>query len=380
MNLPVPSVGAEPGPQYSQDVNNSLSIIDGHTHNLGSGVQITPSGLDINASLPMNNNILAGPASVQFTVQTSDPATGGSIYVKGVDLYYEDVSGNIVRITSTGTVNATSSGIASGTATASFVGGVLVVDSASNTPGNIQAGSILIGNNVAASNFVTVQAQSSLGSNYTLTLPTIPSSTLPVVLDSSGNFGTSQITLAQLSAAVSAFLMPVGTIIASGTTSTPTGYLYCDGTAASRTLYPALFTAIGTNYGAGDGSTTFNLPDCRGYFLRGQAASSVNDPDTDSRTAQHSGGNTGNNVGSVQNWQIQSHTHSNSLFDPGHGHGVGGYTSGSGVIADSFQVVSNSNITLGTFSATTGLSITNAAAGGNQTNPLNVYVAYYIKY
>ncbi len=190
MNLPVPTIGVEPGAQYAQDVNNSLSIIDGHTHNLGSGVQITPSGLNINASLPMNNNILAGPASVQFTVQTSDPSTGGSVYVKGVDLYYEDVSGNVVQITSAGTVNATSSGISSGTATASFVGGVLVVDSASNTPGNIQAGSILIGNNVPASNFVTLQASNSLGSNYALTLPSVPAQTNVMTLDSSGNMGS----------------------------------------------------------------------------------------------------------------------------------------------------------------------------------------------
>lgn len=49
----------------------------------------------------------------------------------------------------------------------------------------------------------------------------------------------------------------------------PDGYLYCDGSAVSRTTYSELFAAIGTLYGAGDGSTTFNVPDLRGYFLRG---------------------------------------------------------------------------------------------------------------
>jgi microcystin-dependent protein len=44
----------------------------------------------------------------------------------------------------------------------------------------------------------------------------------------------------------------------------PSGYLLCDGAAVSRTIYAALFTAIGTAYGAGDGSTTFNVPDLRG--------------------------------------------------------------------------------------------------------------------
>jgi microcystin-dependent protein len=49
----------------------------------------------------------------------------------------------------------------------------------------------------------------------------------------------------------------------------PTGYLECNGAAVSRTTYAALFAKIGTTYGAGDGSTTFNLPDLRGEFIRG---------------------------------------------------------------------------------------------------------------
>ncbi|KKI11992.1 hypothetical protein XA67_22045 [Comamonas thiooxydans] len=49
----------------------------------------------------------------------------------------------------------------------------------------------------------------------------------------------------------------------------PTGWLECNGAAISRATYGTLFAAIGTNYGAGDGATTFNLPDLRGEFLRG---------------------------------------------------------------------------------------------------------------
>lgn len=52
-------------------------------------------------------------------------------------------------------------------------------------------------------------------------------------------------------------------------TSIPTGYLLCNGAAISRAQYPELFAAIGTTWGAGDGSSTFNVPDLRGYFLRG---------------------------------------------------------------------------------------------------------------
>lgn len=51
----------------------------------------------------------------------------------------------------------------------------------------------------------------------------------------------------------------------------PTGYLLCDGTAVSRSIYASLFSAIGANYGSGDGSTTFNVPNAVGRFLRGIA-------------------------------------------------------------------------------------------------------------
>ena len=52
-------------------------------------------------------------------------------------------------------------------------------------------------------------------------------------------------------------------------TTAPEHTLICDGSAISRVTYAALFAVIGTTYGAGDGSTTFALPDFRGYFLRG---------------------------------------------------------------------------------------------------------------
>lgn len=52
-------------------------------------------------------------------------------------------------------------------------------------------------------------------------------------------------------------------------TSPPTGYLKANGAAVSRTTYAALFSAIGVTFGVGDGSTTFNLPDLRGEFIRG---------------------------------------------------------------------------------------------------------------
>ncbi|MCP1293282.1 MULTISPECIES: phage tail protein [Chromobacterium] len=70
---------------------------------------------------------------------------------------------------------------------------------------------------------------------------------------------TSQLRAAAPAGEVAYFAMP----------SAPPGWLRCDGSLASRNVYPALFEAIGTRYGAGDGTTTFNLPDLRGEFIRG---------------------------------------------------------------------------------------------------------------
>lgn len=91
-----------------------------------------------------------------------------------------------------------------------------------------------------------------------------------------------------------------GTVAHFAAATPPTGWLACTGAAVSRSLYGALFLAIGTTYGAGDGSTTFNLPDLRGEFIRG-----------------HDGGrgvDTGRNLGSAQAHQMQSHTHTLGVF------------------------------------------------------------------
>lgn len=67
-------------------------------------------------------------------------------------------------------------------------------------------------------------------------------------------------------------LTPAGAMMPFAGTVTPTGWLLADGTAVSRTTYSGLFGVIGTTYGAGNGSTTFALPDARGRILAGKAA------------------------------------------------------------------------------------------------------------
>lgn len=68
-------------------------------------------------------------------------------------------------------------------------------------------------------------------------------------------------------------LPPVGSVIAFAGNSSPAGWLLCDGSAVSRETYADLFTVIGTTYGSGNGSTTFNLPDLADKFIQGNATS-----------------------------------------------------------------------------------------------------------
>ena len=82
---------------------------------------------------------------------------------------------------------------------------------------------------------------------------------------------------------------PIGTILPFGGTSAPNGFFLCQGQALSRTEYKELFGVIGTSFGSGDGSTTFNIPDLRGEFLRGAGVNS------------HSGQGSGGAVGTHQN-------------------------------------------------------------------------------
>lgn len=106
--------------------------------------------------------------------------------------------------------------------------------------------------------------------------------------------------------------MPSGVISQFAGTAAPTGYLLCDGTAYSRTTYAALYTAISTTYGSGDGSTTFNVPN----FL-GKVAAGYNSNDTNFSTIAGTGG-----AESVTLATTNLPAHSHSVTDSGHGHQV----------------------------------------------------------
>lgn len=103
--------------------------------------------------------------------------------------------------------------------------------------------------------------------------------------------------------------MPVSTVVYFPRTTAPSGWLKANGAAISRTAYSDLFAVIGTTFGAGDGVTTFNLPDLRGEFVRGW---------DDGR-----GVDTGRVMGSSQADSFKSHSHGIPEVEPGTGDGNG---------------------------------------------------------
>jgi microcystin-dependent protein len=151
--------------------------------------------------------------------------------------------------------------------------------------------------------------------------------------------------------------VPPGTVIWTARNSAPTGYLKANGAAISRSTYADLFAAIGTTFGSGNGSTTFNLPDLRGEFVRGW---------DDGR-----GADSGRAFGSSQADEYKSHTH--GVTDPGHIHsGSAGRVTPGISVAFSGNGIGDRNIT-----ATTGISIGNS--GGTETRPRNVALLACIK-
>lgn len=133
-----------------------------------------------------------------------------------------------------------------------------------------------------------------------------------------------------------------GVVMPFATTVPPAGFLKCDGAAVSRTTYADLFSKVGTFWGAGDGSTTFNLPDLRGEFIRGF--------------------DDGRAFGTAQTDAFSEHDHQLDRY-------VQVAEDGAGVF-----VPSSSSLTAA------GTADDRFAEGGTETRPRNIALIYYIKY
>lgn len=189
---------------------------------------------------------------------------------------------------------------------------------------------------------------------------------------------------------------PPGVISYTAASSAPTGWLKANGAAVSRATYAALFAAIGTDYGPGDGSTTFNVPDLRGYHIR-----SLDDGrGVDSgrvRGSTQADQNKSHNHGGATGGQSADHTHSGTTYyeSANHTHwvpyGVSTVGSGAGGFVLSTSASPLGYITSNTVSANhthgfvTGGNSANhthsiSSDGGTEARVKNVALLAIIKY
>lgn len=157
-------------------------------------------------------------------------------------------------------------------------------------------------------------------------------------------------------------LIPAGIGAPLFAATVPKGWLLCNGSAVSRTTYAKLFAAIGTTWGTGNGTTTFNLPDGRDEFLRGASSTRA--------------------LGTSQNDTIQSHTHTGTTSSGGaHTHEFdtsdgGGSDPDEPLRGNGLGGTSRGNTrSAGTHSH----SFTTNATGGSETRPRNIGVHWIIK-
>ena len=161
---------------------------------------------------------------------------------------------------------------------------------------------------------------------------------------------------------------PAGGVIAFAGTNAPAGWLLCDGSPVSRTTYARLFAAVGTTWGSGDGTTSFNLPDMRGMFLRGAG---VNGSNKDAVNNYFSG----SMVGTYQQDQIQGHYHKALLLNTCCAPAAPGTHIPPSVAGSAYEQVSGNSV---------GDVVANASNGtprtGSETKPASYSVNYIIKY
>ncbi len=189
MNLPIPTVGVDPGPDWANNIDVCLTTLDGHTHNSGSGVKITPSGININDNLAYNGNNAIGLRTTRFSSQSAvltDPTDLGAVYNVLGNLYWNNGAGVAVKITDGASVagsSGTITGLPSGTASAAYRPGSGTFEwlQATSTPANMDNGNIIlryVSYPSPTGNFVELSASPSLATGYQLVFPSGPTATV----------------------------------------------------------------------------------------------------------------------------------------------------------------------------------------------------------
>ncbi len=220
--------------------------------------------------------------------------------------------------------------------------------------------------------------------NYSLSINKIATGTAGEMIawDSSNNpisiaAGTSGQVMTSNGAAAPSFQtlsgIPSGVTMPFAGATAPSGFLLCYGQAVSRTTYADLFAAISTVHGAGDGSTTFNVPDMRGRAVFGKDDMGGT---AASRVTSGGSGLVGSTLGASGGDELM-HQHNHGIADPGHTHQFTSTSPGSPYVGG-YQyatVVNGQN----TSSSTTGITINNAGTGASENIPPAIVMNYIIK-
>jgi microcystin-dependent protein len=230
---------------------------------------------------------------------------------EGTNLYYTDARARAAVSAGTGITYSSSTGVITADAASANTASKLVIRDAS---GNFSAGTItasLTGTastatNLAAGSGGTIPYQSAAGTTAMLS-----NGTAGQLLQANG--GTAAPSW------VASPGVPTGSLFPFAGSAAPTGYLLCDASAVSRTTYATLFGVIGTTYGSGDGSTTFNLPDLRGRLPMGAGtgtglnSSGTGLPSGTAQTARTMGQWFGEETHALTTAELASHTHANTV-------------------------------------------------------------------
>ena len=176
--------------------------------------------------------------------------------------------------------------------------------------------------------------------------------------------------------------VPAGTVLPFAGATAPDGFLLCQGQAVSRATYANLFNAIGATYGAGDGSTTFNVPDLRGRVPAGKddmGGTPIN------RLTSAGSGIVGTTLGAAGGGETvtltsgQMPSHSHGVNDPSHAHQfVSGNSTPASVTGRAGQGDGINVYNQGTTSSFTGISIQNAGGGGAHNNVQPTIILNYV--
>ncbi len=346
------------------------ALINGLTVGIGSGTgdnRSTALGFQALSTSNDGFNTAVGYQSLNITTGDSNTAVGYQSLKSNISGYGNTALGSGTLNSNDAGNSNTAIGVNAGTnnigSSNTFIG--------ANTNTNSSSISYSTSTAIGAGAVITTSNQIVLGGNngsgypnvyipgtFTVTGATALNSTLNV---------TGATTLSTNGTIASFNLIPAGMIMAGVSLTQPAGWLLCNGAAYSRTTYSILFAAINTSFGAGDGSTTFNVPNYTAAFLRGIGSAGSN----------HS---SAVNFGTAQEDNVKLHTH--TITDNGHAHDIYYSSTSRGSSASTtITGIGPSGLEANTTVAsnTTGIIINNNT-GSAENLVYNFAVNYFIKY